>query len=234
LKNVFGSAVADDVATSQTPCFAVSPIDAVFENILMCNSQAYLIDTEWVFEGCLPVSFVLFRSLFYFFKVKYVDFGIESFVPIQVVMDRYHLSEDITNCYRQIDDNFQTYVFGKKTYYEYKFQYVKDVKSVPLLEETIQHQREVVKQMHDQITELKDLVDFKQNEVQQVTQLVREKDKMISDIVTSHGWKFVQIVRRLLDIIAPAGTWRRRVVERLSEAFIGLCERAGRLFCCKS
>lgn len=232
LKRVFGS-FTDDVFSRETPCFAISLIDPVFENILVSNGQNYLIDNEWVFDGCLPVSFALFRSLFYFYQVKYVDFDIESLIPFNTVLERFHLNKELIECYRKMDDHFQMYVFGKEPYYNYRFKYVKEVQSVPLLEETIQHQREVVRQMHDQITELNELIEFKQNEVLELTQLVKEKDRMIFDIINSRSWKFAQIVNRPVDVIFPSGTRRRRVVERLCDMILALCQRIGRIVCRK-
>jgi len=162
----------------------------LFENILVDGDRHYLIDCEWVFAGCLPVSFVLFRSLFYFYE-KNKAFGLEAWIPLAAVLERFAILPETVRRYRAMDEAFQAHVFGRERCYRYKDRYAKYAHSVPALMETIEHQRQVVRDYHAEIENLR---------------------QMLRDSV---GWQLVQKAGRLTDKFCPPGTRRRRALERI-------------------
>ena len=168
------------------PFLTPALVDPVFENILVNGDRHYLIDHEWVFAGCLPVSFVLFRSLFYFYE-KNKEFGLEAWMPLAAVLERFALAPETVRRYREMDEAFQAYVFGRERCYRYKDRYAKYAHSVPSLLETIEHQRQVVRDYHAKIIQMQ----------------------------ASDGWLFVQKTGRLMDKHFPPGTRRRRVLVRI-------------------
>lgn len=94
------------------PFFYHSFLDPIFENVLVRENAWFLIDNEWVFPGCLPVSYAFFRSLLIFYKAKYGFLGVEDFAPYEEVLRRYGISEDLQKVYHLIETNFQRYVDG--------------------------------------------------------------------------------------------------------------------------
>lgn len=214
LKKVFGLGDAVSLDPNQ-PCFQLPFIDPVFENVMLAGDGCYLIDAEWVFDGSLPVSFVLFRSIFYFYKVKYEDFDMDGFVPWQKTLERFGLNSEIVKQYEEMDKRFQFYVFGHERYYNYKNQYVKQVQSIPLLEETIEHQRDIVRQMHEQILVFKKTIASNLLSIKEQNQLIAKKDRKLDEIINSRGWKFLNSLRRMLRKIFPPHSWRSRLAQRL-------------------
>lgn len=189
MRQVFGlasPAELDGLGPFLTPAL----VDLVFENILVDGDRHYLIDHEWVFEGCLPISFVLFRSLFYFYE-KNKTFGLEAWMPLTAVLERFALAPETVRRYREMDEVFQAHVFGRERCYRYKDRYAKYAHSVPSLLETIEHQRQVVQDYHA--------------EIENMRQMMRN----------SVGWQVVQKTGRLMDRHFPPGTRRRRVLERI-------------------
>ncbi len=172
------------------PFLTPALVDIVFENILMDGDRYYLIDYEWVFEGCLPVSFVLFRSLFYFYE-KNKAFGLENWMPLADVLGRFALAPATVSRYREMDETFQAHVFGRERCYRYKDRYAKYAHSVPSLLETIEHQRQVVRDYHAEI----------------------EKTRQM--LQNSLGWQLIQKTGRVVDACLPPNTRRRSVLECL-------------------
>lgn len=196
MQQVFGlasPAELDGLGPFLTPALA----DLVFENILVAGEAHYLIDHEWVFEGCLPVSFVLFRSLFYFYE-KQKAYGLEAWMPLAAVLEHFALAPETVRRCREMDEAFQAYVFGRERCYRYKDRYAKYAHSVPSLMETIEHQRQVVREYHGEIEHLRQVIDVMQN---------------------SRGWQFVQKTGRLMDTHFPPGTRRRRALESILRRF---------------
>jgi hypothetical protein len=87
-------------------------LDPIFENIVVQGDDWYIIDNEWVFDGCLPVSFPFFRSLLIFYKVKYGPLGVDALIPFEELLNRYGIPEKLQKVYYLIEANFQRYVNG--------------------------------------------------------------------------------------------------------------------------
>ena len=120
-------------------------LDPIFENIVVQGDDWYIIDNEWVFDGCLPVSFPFFRSLLTFYKAKYGPLGVDALIPFEELLDRYGISEELQKVYYLIEANFQRYVDGpEREVTRYKLPYRKKRESIDDLirfrEETLSEQ----------------------------------------------------------------------------------------------
>ncbi|MFH1969991.1 MAG: hypothetical protein ABIJ53_06700 [Verrucomicrobiota bacterium] len=147
MRQVFGLASPAELK-GLGPFLTPALMDPVFENILVNGDRHYLIDHEWVFEGCLPVSFVLFRSLFYFYE-KNKELSLETWMPLAAVLERFALAPETVHRYREMDEAFQAHVFGRERCYRYKDRYAKYAYSVPWFLETIAYQRQVIDMMQN-------------------------------------------------------------------------------------
>jgi hypothetical protein len=100
-----------------------------------------------------------------------------------------------------MDESFQTYVFGPERCYKYKENYRK--RQIPLhsLEKTIEHQRDVVRKYHGEIVTMRGEL--------------AERDRIISEIVNSAGWRLWIKISRAVSFLCPAGSRRRKMFDRL-------------------
>lgn len=106
-------------------------LDPIFENIVVQGDDWYIIDNEWVFDGCLPVSFPFFRSLLIFYKAKYGPLGVDALIPFEELLDRYGIPEELQKVYYLIETNFQRYVDGpEREVTRYKLPYRKKRESI--------------------------------------------------------------------------------------------------------
>lgn len=190
---VFGITASDRLADG-SGWLPLAVIDAVFENIIISDKSYFLIDNEWVFEGGVPMTFVVFRSLFYFHKVKYFEIGIEKWIPFEELLERCQIRPEMTKRYQEMDEKFQAYVYGPDRCYKYKDQYKKRQVSVHSLEQTIAHQRAVVRKYHAAIL---------------------DNERVISEITNSFGWRLSQKIAFAINFLCPAGSYRRRFADRL-------------------
>jgi len=197
---IFGLTVADRLGNGNG-WLPLAAIDAVFENIIVSGGKHYLIDNEWVFAGALPAAFVVFRSLFYFHKVKYFEIGIEQWVPFEELLERCQINPASARRYQEMDNSFQAYVYGTARCYQYKENYKKRQVAVHALEQTIDHQRAVVRKYHGDIVTMRGALS--------------EKDRIINEIVNSFGWRLWRKVAYGIDRLCPAGSRRRRAADRL-------------------
>lgn len=190
---VFGVTASDRLANG-SGWLPLAVIDAVFENIIISDKSYFLIDNEWVFEGSVPMAFVVFRSLFYFHKVKYFEIGIEKWIPFEELLERCQIRPEMTKRYRAMDEKFQAYVYGPDRCYKYKDQYKKRQISVHQLEQTIEHQRAVVRKYHAAIL---------------------DNERAINEMINSFSWRIGRKITGAFDYVCPTGSRRRLIADRL-------------------
>jgi len=203
LKESFGVSPSADITAEISRIFGISSgdsfgenagwlplalVDAMFENIIMSGNSCYLIDNEWVFKGNLHFDFILFRSLFYFHKVKYFELGIERWLPFADLTARYCMRPSLVEKYTAMDEKFQSHVYGPERCFKYKDRYKKREIQVHALEQTIEHQREVVRKYHD---------------------AVLQDEATINEMLNSFSWRIGRKITGILGALCPK-SWKER------------------------
>ncbi len=115
--NVFGK-----VSLEGVPAVVVANIDSTFSNLCERDGELYCFDYEWVFHFPVPVAFIRYRMLGYW----YVD--AKEYLPYQnseeFFMD-FGFTEQEILVYGGMDSCFINYVSKGKKGYQYEGQYVK-------------------------------------------------------------------------------------------------------------
>jgi len=184
-----------------TPALA----DPIFENLIAADDGGYvLIDAEWVFEGCLPLAFILARSVFYFYE-KQSGSGLETWLPRAELWKRLAAAgrapagPDILDRFTAMEDAFQSYVFGTNRCFRATEAYARLRYSVPALSEAIGRLQKAAEHWQANVRETEDKAALWQ--------------RRFEDIESSRGWQLVQRAGRLLDRGFPPQTRRRRLVD---------------------
>ena len=86
----------------------VNDIDMVLGNILVDGNGWHLIDYEWTFDFPVPVEFIMYRVLHYYFETN------NSRKALKDVMSLEGVSEADIEQFRIMEVNFQNYVKGDK------------------------------------------------------------------------------------------------------------------------
>ena len=102
--NIFG----DENISSNQKAFKVSNIDLIFSNIFT-DEKNTVIDYEWTFDFAVPVSFVIYRALFYYFNK---DEKRHEFLENNNIYSRYGIDEKMLEVYEKCEANFQKYIAG--------------------------------------------------------------------------------------------------------------------------
>jgi len=172
---------------------ACALIDLIFDNVIIADGRWTLVDNEWVFPGCVPVAYVIYRALFEFYELKWREFGIEHFIPFRTVAQRYGIDEQALGCYRAMEDKFQSYVCGEERL-NFNLRYLKGVETIP-------HIQAIVAQQNSRI-QAQDL------EVQNL----RVQAGTLAEIQRSYGYRMLHAVCRGIDRVMPPGSRRRRML----------------------
>ena len=184
LTEVFGP-----VPKFQDQAMAVSNIDALLENILVTEKGWYFLDYEWVYDFPVPLGFVKYRILFYFYR-KYAS--LMEYAGPEEFLKEFGMDEELLEAYGDMEAAFQSYVHGDNQDL-YLLNYRKDYRPVEQLEEEhvellearkrLCHLNDVEFELGNATTELKKL-----KEVHRLTENhVGNLDVIIADLRRENG-----------------------------------------------
>lgn len=100
----------------------VSNIDSILSNFVrMPDGGLVCLDYEWVFDFPVPVEYLIFRTVFYYYceNVHYMK------ISEQELWADFGLEEKKIQFFHRMDDHFQQYVHGKDRRYMYTGRYAK-------------------------------------------------------------------------------------------------------------
>ncbi|MBU4200563.1 MAG: hypothetical protein KKG09_05005 [Verrucomicrobia bacterium] len=210
IEQVFGRSDFGFVPEAPDAYLALSAIDLIFDNVILAGTRHVLVDNEWVFSGCVPVGYVIYRALFEFYELKWRECGIDRFVSFQTAARRYGLEDTALAAYRDMEDNFQTYVCGAQRA-NFNLRYLKRVETIPHMQDVITQQ---ARRIHDQDAALQDLTN---------------KAMVLDEILNSYGYRMLSAGCRMIDRALPPETRRRRWVGKLFHGITAVEKRARKL-----
>ena len=190
IERVFGRSDFGFVPAVPDSFLAHAVIDLIFDNVILADGRYVLVDNEWMFPGCVPAAYVLYRALFEFYELKWREFGIDRFVSFETVARRYGIDDKAVAVYRDMEDHFQSYVCGERRL-NFNLRYLKCVETIPHIQEVIARQGHLI---HKQEVELQDL---------------KGKAGVLDEILNSYGYRILRAGCRMIDRLLPPGTRRR-------------------------
>jgi len=181
--SVFGE--LPDGAKVGSDSLMVSNIDMLFENILLGDGR-YCLDYEWVFFFPVPVEYIKYRILFYFFR-QYRSL-LTAYRQAEDWLKEFGIEEETAKVYEAMEGNFQAYVHGEnqKIYLENYYVRTKTFRELTRVDQELERTKERLDQLRSQSRlqlKEKDANIRKMTEVQRLTQNhVTNLETMIGDL----------------------------------------------------
>uniref|UniRef100_UPI0028AE7319 glycosyltransferase family 2 protein n=1 Tax=Lacrimispora sp. TaxID=2719234 RepID=UPI0028AE7319 len=191
-EEVFGKLAESD---EKDWAFKTSNIDCLFENIMMTGDGPYLLDYEWVFSFPVPVTFIKFRVLYYFYE-QYKS--LLSYGSMEAFMDEFGVEAERIATYEQMERCFQEYVHGENQQI-YLVNYMQETHALPEdmygFSQVIDETKERLSQMEMEIRE-KDVLITRQQE-----------EKRLTDNHVTNQEMIIQTLRADCDDMREMITW---------------------------
>ena len=181
--SVFGE--LPDGARVGSDSLMVSNIDMLFENILL-GDERYCLDYEWVFFFPVPVEYIKYRILFYFFR-QYRSL-LTAYRQAEDWLKEFGIEEETAKVYEAMEGSFQAYVHGEnqKIYLENYYVRTKTFRELTRVDQELERTKERLDQLRNQSRlqlKEKDANIRKMTEVQRLTQNhVTNLETMIGDL----------------------------------------------------
>ena len=175
--------------------FRTANADALFDNIMMCRNPEYqeggeepkelpiALDYEWVFQFPIPVSFLQYRILFYFYE-DHRPLLVDLFPDRASFLTEFSLNEKLFPVYEAMENSFQNYVHGENQRILQGNYYVptKTMKELRQSAQEMERAKDRISQLKAEAAE-KDIALRKAQEVQRLTNNhVANLENMIGDL----------------------------------------------------
>lgn len=175
--------------------FRTANADALFDNIMMCRNPEYqeggeepkelpiALDYEWVFQFPIPVSFLQYRILFYFYE-DHRPLLADLFPDRTSFLTEFSLNEKLFPVYEAMENSFQNYVHGENQRILQGNYYVstKTMKELRQADQEMERAKDRISQLKAEAAE-KDIALRKAQEVQRLTNNhVANLENMIGDL----------------------------------------------------
>lgn len=193
---VFGELSKEEESIKKDWAFTASNIDCLFENIMITEDGPYCLDYEWVFSFPVPVTFVKFRVLYYFYE-QYKS--ILAYASMEAFLEEFGVEPERTQAYLQMEHHFQEYVHGENQQI-YLVNYMHETHALPedmfRLSKIIDDTKERISQMEMELHE-KDVTITKQQEIKRLTDNHVTNQEMIINTLRQDCENMQQIIDRL-------------------------------------
>lgn len=170
---VFGDVIISD------ECMPVTNVDMIYDNIVERKGQLICLDYEWVFEFKIPIRYVQYRSLHYFYTRNASRFGND--ISEKEIMDACGIDDSARKIFKTMENNFQKWVFGEE---DYALHYMKGAEK-----NVVQNHKQLVArilQLQEEVEERNQHIAYLNKEIEkmdkEMTDALIEKDRQIMEL----------------------------------------------------
>ncbi len=159
--------VFGEIGPLEDEAYSVANIDALFENMLVTEDGIYCLDYEWVFTFPIPVHFVQYRTLFYFYDRYHALMEYEN---AESFLMEFGITPEMTAVYHEMERGFQEYVHGEnqRIYLENYYVDTRNITDFGRTDQELNHARERIEQLKTEVAD-KNLMIRKIQEIQRLT-----------------------------------------------------------------
>ena len=165
--------------------YEISNIDGLFENLMVQEENGeeklYCLDYEWVFDFPIPVSFVRYRILAYFY---YRYEGSLCYGSLEGFLKEFGIEGDTAELYANMEKAFQSYVHGDalQGYLANYIHEVTDMEQIRSMKKELEKARDRINQLQEEVEE-RNLFIRKEQELKRLTNNhVANLEIMIKDL----------------------------------------------------
>lgn len=197
--------------------YIISNVDALFDNIMIMKDGLYCLDYEWVFQFPVPMDFIKYRILYYFYE-KYNS--LMGYDTCEHFLAEFEITAEAFKGYAAMERCFQDYVHGEnqKIYLENFIVETKGAKEFAKLDRELEHTREHVNHLKMQLKER----DINIRKLQEVSRLTNNHVTNLEIITKDLHHEIGELGRTLTYLnshVSLAFKLRRKLGEMFNERF---------------
>ena len=217
-------------------------IDMLYDNIMCADGIYYVMDCEWVVDEPLPVQFLEYRSVYYFY-VKYRK-QLSAYWTEEAFLTEAGIPEKKLQEYRQLELRFQKMVRGENFEFDDRKGVEKELVPTEEILKVRAYQKRIL-ELQDEVEErnvhMRELSDQYNKDVYRLTvdvehlnELAHVKDAQIADRVRyaqdleaiiakmrrNPGYRITRIPAKAVHVAFPRGSRRRKVLKYVGRGIV--------------
>ncbi len=116
-KEVFSKAALEtikqlmDKTGRNVKALRVSNPDSIFDNFIRSGNEVYCLDYEWLFDFPVPLSYLKYRSVYFFYQDN--KSKLEDRINCDDFLQMFGFGSIELSLFSDMEDSFQEYIFGK-------------------------------------------------------------------------------------------------------------------------
>jgi glycosyltransferase involved in cell wall biosynthesis/uncharacterized protein YoxC len=182
---VFGNEGVD--ALVGTDAVKISNFDSIYDNFIKVEDEIYCIDYEWVFHFPIPLSFLKYRTIKYYYDDEAHQYS--SRISRDGFVKLFGFTEVETQLFDRMEYGFQEYVFGENVRYNYPEKYKRpEIVVDKYIEDTTQliHEKDNhIGNLNENINVLNTHIENLSDSVDKLNGTIHEKDEYIGGLETN-------------------------------------------------
>ncbi len=192
---------------------SIGNVDCLYDNFIEKDGEIYCLDCEWVFEYSIPIDFLKYRSLYYFYK-KYEEYLIKN-ITLDNFLMKFGITKEMSEEFFKTEDEYQHYVHGPNSECVYTDNYKKPVMEMSeLVDEgdsfSIASLKDLQKKDRD-IANLNELCHIKDNTISDKDKYISDLENIIQNIQADPVYKIGRAPRKVVKKVL--GLFQKKKVE---------------------
>lgn len=167
-------------------------VDVIFDNLIKSDGQWYSIDYEWTFDFPIPVEFIKYRMLLWYYYREESYF--QGKMTEKEFFDWFGISDSKRMLYGRWETAFHYYVFGEDCKYEYPTRYANNIIDFQKLTDKYGN-------LEKEITRLEMCIPKLEMEIERINQELVFYKGSYNQVISSFSWRITKPVRLLVDTV---------------------------------
>lgn len=156
----------------------VANIDMIPENFIWSEDKLYCLDCEWVFEFPVPLEYIKYRCLFYFYRKFKTD--IESIMSKDEYWNAFGIPNERIDLYEKMEIKLQEFINGVNNSNRYTDRYIKNIFDF----KTLEYRNQQYDVNCKRIVELQDEVEERNTHINELDRDIEERNTRINELNT--------------------------------------------------
>ncbi len=159
------------------PALCPVNLDSLFSNFIETENGLICLDYEWVYDFPIPVDFIKYRTLRYFYNER--EKSMFRGISRDSVMEWFGFNREIQDLYWSMESFFQQQIYGENWRYIYLNRYKKEELTLQMLDELIERQNNIILYNEACIRDRDASIRDKDTKLQTQDELIERQNKII-------------------------------------------------------
>lgn len=190
------------------PAICPANLDSLFSNFIEADGKLINLDYEWVFDFPIPVDFLKYRSIRYFYNER--QNSMFDGISRDTVLNWFGYDQKKQDLFWSMESHFHQRVYGENWKYLYLDRYKKGEITIQSLYDNIANQERIVQEKENRINGLENEILIREDKIRELDHEILSREDRIKELfheiqnqeMQKQGWE------KLYQELTNSTSWR--------------------------